>query len=107
MARCGCTTGLCACQIGVADTDTVDMSVTGNGVPDTPYTLSADVILVPDGEGPLAGENALKDDALGLYVDFGEAVDVTGARDDPEGALANLLTALASKGIIIDSTTPT
>jgi len=30
---------------------------------------------------------------------------VSGARDDPEGALASLITALAAKGIIIDSTT--
>lgn len=30
---------------------------------------------------------------------------VTGARDDPEAALANLLTALATLGLITDSTT--
>ena len=30
---------------------------------------------------------------------------VTGARDDPEAALANLLTALASLGLITDTTT--
>jgi len=30
---------------------------------------------------------------------------VSGARDEPEGALASLITALAAKGIIIDSTT--
>jgi len=30
---------------------------------------------------------------------------VTGARDDPEAALANLLAALASLGLIVDSTT--
>lgn len=34
-------------------------------------------------------------------------VDVTGERDDPETALANLLTALASLGLITDSTTAT
>ena len=32
-------------------------------------------------------------------------VAVTGARDDPEAALANLLVALASLGLITDSTT--
>jgi hypothetical protein len=32
-------------------------------------------------------------------------LDVTGARDDPEAALATLLTALATLGLIIDSTT--
>jgi hypothetical protein len=34
-------------------------------------------------------------------------VDVDGARDDPEAALANLLTALAALGLITDSTTAT
>lgn len=32
---------------------------------------------------------------------------VSGARDDPESALANLLTALANLGLITDTTTPT
>jgi len=31
--------------------------------------------------------------------------EITGARDDPEQALANLLTALATLGLITDSTT--
>ena len=35
------------------------------------------------------------------------AVSVTGARDDPEEALANLLTVLAGLGIITDDTTAT
>ena len=34
-------------------------------------------------------------------------VEVTGARDDPEGALASLLSALATLGLITDSTTET
>jgi len=34
-------------------------------------------------------------------------VEVTGERDDPETALANLLTALATLGLITDSTTDT
>ena len=34
-------------------------------------------------------------------------LDITGARDDPEAALANLLTALATLGLITDSTTAT
>lgn len=37
----------------------------------------------------------------------GLPINVTGARDDPESALANLLTALATAGIITDSTTAT
>ena len=32
-------------------------------------------------------------------------IDVTGARDTPEAALANLLTALETLGLITDSTT--
>ena len=34
-------------------------------------------------------------------------IDITGARDLPEEALANLLTALATLGLITDSTTET
>jgi len=34
-------------------------------------------------------------------------VTITGARDDPEQALANLLAALATLGLITDSTTAT
>jgi len=34
-------------------------------------------------------------------------VEVTGARNDPEGALANLITALATLGLLADSTTAT
>lgn len=34
-------------------------------------------------------------------------VEITGTRDDPESALANLLTALEGAGIITDSTTAT
>ncbi len=34
-------------------------------------------------------------------------VAVSGARDDPEQALANLLTALQTLGLITDTTTPT
>ena len=34
-------------------------------------------------------------------------IDITGARDTPEEALANLLTALATLGLITDSTTAT
>ena len=34
-------------------------------------------------------------------------ITITGERDDPETALANLLTALAQLGLIIDSTTAT
>ena len=34
-------------------------------------------------------------------------IDITGARDDTEAALANLLTALETLGLITDSTTAT
>ena len=45
---------------------------------------------------------------LGFYGATGTVkVAVTGARDDPEGALANLLTALANLGLITNSTTAT
>ena len=38
-------------------------------------------------------------------IDNAAPRSVTGARDDPEAALANLLTALAALGLITDSTT--
>ena len=46
-------------------------------------------------------------DILADLVAGGLAIEVTGARDDPEAALANLLTALADLGLITDSTTAT
>jgi hypothetical protein len=40
-----------------------------------------------------------------LEVIAGNApIEITGARDDPEAALANLLSALAALGLITDST---
>jgi len=41
----------------------------------------------------------------GDIIANGGAIDITGARDEPEGALANLLTALATIGLVTDSTT--
>jgi hypothetical protein len=68
MARCGCSQS-CACEVTVADTESVDMNITGNGNPGSPYIINSDVVLLPDGEPPLAGANALKTSAGGLYVD--------------------------------------
>lgn len=45
---------------------------------------------------------------LGFYGDVGVVQPtVTGARDDGEGALASLLTALADLGLIVNNTTAT
>lgn len=41
------------------------------------------------------------------YARIDDPIDVTGARDTAEEALANLLAALAEAGIITDSTTNT
>ena len=42
----------------------------------------------------------------GILADLvGAPISVTGARDDPEGALASLLEALEGLGLITDSTT--
>lgn len=46
-------------------------------------------------------------DALEGVVSPAEPPEVTGARDTPEEALANLLTVLDGLGIILDSTTET
>jgi hypothetical protein len=44
----------------------------------------------------------------GILIDLVRApIKVTEARDDPEGALANLLTALEALGLIADNTTET
>ena len=50
---------------------------------------------------PTEGEK----DVLADLIAGGLPVEVTGARDDLEAALANLLTALAALGLITDSTT--
>ena len=44
----------------------------------------------------------------GILADLvGAPISVTGARDDPEGALASLLAVLEGLGLIVDSTTAT
>lgn len=40
-----------------------------------------------------------------LSGNLAEPIEVEGARDEPEGALASLLTALETLGLITDSTT--
>lgn len=42
-----------------------------------------------------------------VVYSLGTATALTGARDDPEEALANLITLLATYGIITDGTTAT
>lgn len=54
-------------------------------------------------DAEVEGDLILSGDLNGVTL----PVDVTGERDDPESALANLLTALASLGLITDSTTET
>jgi hypothetical protein len=44
MARCGCTTGLCACAVVGADSDTVSTAVTGSGTVDSPYVVTSELI---------------------------------------------------------------
>jgi hypothetical protein len=46
-----------------------------------------------------------KNDGGTEYQLTGQAESVTGARNDSEAALANLLTALENLGIIVDNTT--
>lgn len=73
MPRCGCgqSSGGCACAFQTSDTSSVALVLAGLGSSGSPWNLSASVVLVPDGTGPLAptGVNALKLDALGLYVE--------------------------------------
>jgi hypothetical protein len=51
---------------------------------------------------PTSGEKSILRD-----IAASAPVEVTGARDDPEAALANLLAALESLGLLTDSTTAT
>lgn len=68
MARCGCAQG-CSCAVEGAPSQSAATSVVGNGAPGSPYVIESEAILVPDGTGPIFGENALKVSASGLYVD--------------------------------------
>jgi hypothetical protein len=73
-----------------------DISIQHANLPDAGRTAHAqiDALLPSDGEKSK------------LQVIAAEApVTVTGARDTPEEALANLLTALETLGMIIDGTT--
>jgi hypothetical protein len=90
MARCGCSGSSCSCiiqsgtgvvvsgsgtagnpyiisantgSLTIADSPTVDLTLTGDGSPGTPYELSADVILDP------SGDNLLIATAQGLLLD--------------------------------------
>ena len=56
-----------------------------------------------DTDGTSLGQDAT--DLVGLHGVSVVQATVTGARDATEGALANLLVALAAKGIIVDGTT--
>lgn len=48
MPRCGCAGGsACACSFSVLDTDTIDLTLIGNGSIGNPYTISADLIPNP------------------------------------------------------------
>ena len=51
---------------------------------------------------PTSGEKSILRD-----IAAGAPIEVTGARDDPEAALANLLAALETLGLITDSTAAT
>lgn len=69
MARCGCAQG-CSCAVIGIDTESVATTVTGNGALATPYQVESHAILLPDGDPPLLGANALKvGPDGGLYVD--------------------------------------
>jgi hypothetical protein len=61
------------------------------------------------GQGSIApktdGNLYYKDDTGTEYQLTGTETSITGSRADTEAALANLLTALAALGIIVDSTT--
>lgn len=68
MARCGCSGG-CVCAVQAGLTNSIATDVAGTGAASTPYVITADAVLVPDTEGPLTGDNPLKIDTQGLYVD--------------------------------------
>ena len=62
----------------------------------------------PAGIGRLAPKTDEKlyfRNSSGTETQLTELGTITGARDNPEAALANLLTALENAGLIVDSTT--
>ena len=71
--------------------------------PNIEGTTNAAVITGGTGGSKVANATS---ETVGFYGSTGVAKQtVTGARDETEGALANLLTALANLGIITNSTT--
>jgi len=82
-------------------TDPGDLSVTdGTGC------SGVVTVTTPGGVGLKDLSGSTVQDVLASIADrIANAVEVTGARDETEGALANLLTALAARGIIDDNTT--
>ena len=67
MPGCRCTGG-CVCAITDGDGETVALSVVGNGSAGAPFVITAEAILVPDGDAPLTGANPLKSASNGLYA---------------------------------------
>lgn len=90
-----------------------DVTIEGtltSGLVETTDTL-ADLEITNEFEvsGTVVGDTlAIDATAVGFFGETPVArPEVTGVRDDPEAALANLLAALASLGLITDSTTET
>lgn len=65
---------------------------------ETPATGFGVVAPKTDSELYYKDDNGVETQLTGLGT-------ITGARDDPEAALANLLTALENAGLIVDNTT--
>lgn len=63
--------------------------------------MPSDVVLVRQGGNVIPLEDVITE----MNEVNGAPVEVSGARDETEGALADLLTALESLGLITDSTT--
>jgi hypothetical protein len=94
MARCGCQQ-TCTCAVEGASTPSATTSVGGTGAAESPYAVSAAVVRLPDGTGPLApsGVNQLKEDAGGLYV-------------SPEAGTGIVDSVVAGAGISVNSADP-
>ena len=98
MARCGCTSSSCSCQIIALDTACIDTTVTGNGASDNPFIISSVPVVNP------AAANLLSCDPSGLMADLttqdSNCVDFTGVGTPASPLIASLIISPATSGCI-------
>lgn len=79
------------------------LDASNNGKGEIHYSITAAGVGFDDSKFSKSGGANLQ--CMPIAFAAASEFTVTGARDEPEGALASLITALAAKGIIVDNTT--